>query len=152
MRRTLLFLVFVVVSMIAKAQFVTYEPVYSDRSYSTPSIPNYSTPITPRSKAPFVTYTPAETVITGRTYNAVVLYESASGHEANYNLSVVVDNGYVKKINLNNNGGCVHTGINNSGYKYYGGKLEYIKDLDAYATEVTVVYSDFWQKFTVLIE
>ena len=41
---------------------------------------------------------------------------------------------------------------NSSDYKYYGGKLEYIKDLDAYATEVTVVYSNSWQKFTVLIE
>ena len=46
----------------------------------------------------------------------------------------------------------MHIGINNSGYQYYGGDLEYVKEVEAYVTEVTIVYSDFWQKFTIFIE
>lgn len=143
MKRKVLFLVFIVVSMIAKAQFTIYRPA-----------PNYSrsTPIVPRNYGPFSTYTPPETQVYGKTYNAVVLYESSSGHENTYTLPVVVNNGSVNKIIFNDNGGCVHTGINNSGYKYYGGDLEYVQELNAYVTEVTIVYSDFWQKFTVVIQ
>ena len=145
MRRTLLFLSFIVVSMLAKAQFTTYKPYIPDNSRSTP--------IVPRNNGPFSTYTPSETVVTGKTYYATVLYESSTGHENTYTLPVVVNNGSVVKIIFNNNGGCVHVGINHSGYKYYGGDLEYIKELDAYATEVTIVYSSTnWQKYTIFIE
>jgi hypothetical protein len=147
MRRTILFLGFIVVSMIAKAQFTVYEPAIPNYSRSTPIVPRV-----PNFDIPFATYTPAETVVTGTTYNATVLYESSTGHENTYKLPVVVNNGSVNKIIFNDNGGCVHIGINNSGYKYYGGKLEYLKEYDVYATEVTIVYSDSWQKFTILIE
>ena len=64
----------------------------------------------------------------------------------------MVNKGSVDKIIFNDKGGCVHVGINNSGYKYYGGKLEYDKDIDAYTTEVTIVYSNSWQKYTVVIQ
>lgn len=169
MRRKILFLVFIVVSMIANAQFTVFKPVVPDNSRSSSSVPrssspftvykpvvpdnSRSTPIVPKSYGPFSTYTPAETVVTGKTYNATVLYESSTGHENTYELPVVVNNGSVVKIIFNKNGGCVHTGINNSGYKYYGGDLEYIKEYDVYATEVTIVYSrERWQKYTVIIE
>lgn len=149
MRRSFIFLVFIVVSMVAKAQFTIYKPVPTipDNSYSTPIVPQLPTP-----SNPFSTYRPAETVVTGTTYNAVVFYESSTGHEATYKLPVVVNGGAVKKIIFNNNGGCVHVGINNSGYKYYGGELKYIKEIEAYATEVTIVYPNSWQKYTVVIE
>ena len=146
MRRTFIFLVFVVVSMVAKAQFTVYKPVIPDNSQSTPIVPRLPTP-----SNPFSDYVPSETVVTGKTYNAVVFYESSTGYEETYQLTVVVNNRSVKKIIFNGNGGSVHVGINHSGYKYYGGKLEYIKDIDAYATEVTSVYSKSWQKFTVVI-
>ena len=144
MRRTLLFFVFVVVCMVAKAQFTIYKPIIPDNSRSTP--------VVPKSIGPFSVYTPSETIVRGTTYNATVFYESSTGHEATYKLPVVVNNGSVDKIIFNDNGGCVHVGINNSGYKYYGGDLEYINDINAYATEVTVVYSNSWQKFTIIIE
>lgn len=147
MRRTILFLAFVVISMVAKAQFLIYEPVIPNKSRSTPIVPQ-----TPNYDNPFITYTPSETVVTGKTYNAVVFYESSTGHQATYTLPVVVNNGSVNKIIFNNNGGCVHVGINNSGYKYYGGKLEYAKEVDAYYTEVTIVYSNSWQNFSIFIE
>ena len=155
MRRPALFLILVVVSMIAKAQFLVYQPATSSSSRSTqsaqrsnspflvyqPVIPDNSrsTPIVPRNYGPFITYTPAETVVRGTTYNAIVLYKSSTGHENTYTLPVVVNNGSVQKIIFNDKGGCVHVGINNSGYKYYGGDLEYIDELEAYATEVTIV-------------
>jgi len=150
MRRTLLFFVFVAFCMVAKAQFTVYKPVIPDNSRSrstpiVPQLPNYSNP--------FTTYTPAETVVTGKKFNAVVFYESSTGHEATYRLPVIVNNGSVNKIIFNDNGGCVHIGINNSGYKYYGGKLEYIEEYDIFTTEVTIVYSsDSWQKYIVVIE
>ena len=144
MRRSILFLVFIAVSMFANAQYTIFKPAVPNNSRSTP--------IVPRNYGPFSTYTPSETVVTGTTYNATVLYESSTGHESTYKLPVVVNNGSVDKIIFNDNGGCVHVGINNSGYKYYGGKLEYLKEYDVYATEVTIVYSDSWQKFTVIIE
>lgn len=144
MRRTLLFLVFIVVSMIAKAQFTVYQPVYPDNSRSVP--------IVPRTNSRYPEYVPTPTVVSGKTYNAIVLYESSTGHENTYKLPVVVKNGSVDKICFSD-GGSVHTGINNSGYKYYGGKLEYVKDLDAYVTEVTIVYSSTsWHKYTVVIQ
>jgi hypothetical protein len=68
-----------------------------------------------------------------------VFYKSSTGHEETYTLPVVVNNGSVEKIIFNENGGCVHVGINHSGYKYYGGDLEYVRDVDAYFTEVTIV-------------
>lgn len=144
MKKVFLFFVFVFVSMYANAQFTTYKPYIPNNSRSTP--------IVPKQYGPFSTYTPSETVVTGTTYNATVFYKSSTGHENTYKLPVVVNNGSVDKIIFNNNGGCVHIGVNNSGYKYYGGDLEYVKDVDAYVTEVTIVYSDSWQKFTIFIE
>lgn len=144
MRRSLLFLVFVFVCMFANAQFYVYKPYVPDNSRSTP--------IVPRNNGPFATYTPSETVVTGKTYNATVFYKSSTGYENTYTLPVVVNNGSVDKIIFNNNGGCVHIGINNSGYKYYGGDLEYVEEIKAYTTEVTIVYSDSWQKFNIFIE
>lgn len=169
MRRSVLFSILIVACMVAKAQFGVFQPVIPDYPRSTqrstssygpfgvyqPVIPDYSrsTPIVPRNYGPFNTYTPSETVVRGTTYKATVLYESSTGHEEEYTLPVVVNNGSVDKIIFNDNGGCVHVGVNNSGYKYYGGKLEYIKEYDLHATQVTIVYpSDFWQKFTVIIE
>ena len=143
MRRTLLFLVFIVVSVVANAQFSVFQPAPE---------PSRSTPIIPKYNSPFTTFTPSETIVRGTTYNAVVFYESSTGFENTYNLPVVVNNGSVDKIIFDDNGGCVHVGINNSGYKYYGGKLEYDKDIDAYTTEVTIVYSNSWQKYTVVIQ
>ncbi len=163
-----MFLVFILVSMIAKAQFYVYKPYGLGNSGSTSSAPSSigpfsvykpyvpdnsrSTPIAPRRKGPFYTYTPEETVVTGKTYNATVLYTSSTGHENTYELPVVVNKGSVNKIIFNDKGGCVHVGINHSGYKYYGGELEYIKEYDIYATKVTIVYSDSWQEFIVLID
>ena len=144
MRRCLFFLFFVAVSMIAKAQFTIYEPVIPDNSRSVP--------FQSRNYGPFSSYTPSETIVRGTTYNATVYYESSTGHENTYRLPVVVNNGSVNKICFDN-GGSVHIGINNSGYKYYGGDLEYIRDIDGYATVVTIIYSnDSWQKFTVVIQ
>jgi hypothetical protein len=151
MRRTILFYVFIAVSMIAKAQsripYTTYEPVLPDYSRSTPILPRV-----PNYDIPYTTYTPTETVVTGTTYKATVLYESSTGYENTYKLPVVVNKGSVDKIIFNDKGGCVHVGINNSGYKYYGGKLKYIKEYDVYATEVTIVYSNSWQRYTIYIE
>ena len=147
MRRTFIFLVFIVVSMVAKAQFTYFKPVFPNNSRSTPIVPRK-----PSYNNPFSSYTPTETIVKGKTYNAVVFYKSSTGHEATYNLPVVVNNGSVVKIIFNNNGGCVHIGINNSGYKYYGGDLEYIKEVNAYATEVTIVYPNSWQKYSIFIE
>lgn len=144
MKRSLLLFAFVFVSMFANAQFSTYQPYVPNKSRSTP--------IVPKQYGPFSTYTPTETVVTGKTFNATVIYKSSTGHENTYTLPVVVNNGSVDKIIFNNNGGCVHIGINNSGYQYYGGDLEYVKEVEAYVTEVTIVYSDFWQKFTIFIE
>ena len=144
MRRFVLLLIICVVSMVAKAQFTTYKPLIPNNSRSAP--------VAPPSIGPFSVYTPSETIVRGTTYYATVGYESSTGHENTYTLPVVVNNGSVDKIIFNDNGGCVHVGINNSGYKYYGGKLEYIDEIKAYATEVTIVYSDSWQKFTIIIE
>ena len=144
MRRIFIILSFIVVSMVAKAQFTIYKPLAPDNSRSTP--------IVPRNIGPFTPYTPSETIVRGTTYNATVFYKSSTGHEETYTLPVVVNNGSVEKIIFNENGGCVHVGINHSGYKYYGGDLEYVRDVDAYFTEVTIVYSDFWQKFSIFIE
>lgn len=143
MRKSFLFVVFIVLSLVAKAQFTVYQPAIPN--------PSRSTPIVPKSYGPFTTYTPSSTVVRGKTYNAIIFYESSSGQESTYKLPVVVNNGSVDKICFND-GGSVHVGINNSGYNYYGGKLEYIEDIEAYATEVTVVYPNFWQKFTVIIQ
>lgn len=66
MRKSFILLVFIVVSMVAKAQFTTYKPVIPDNSYSTPIVPKLPTP-----SNPFSTYVPSETVVTGKTYNAV---------------------------------------------------------------------------------
>jgi hypothetical protein len=137
MRRKILFLVFIVVSIIAKAQFTVFKPAIPNNSRSTQSAPrstypftvykpaipdnsrSRSTPIVPQLpnySNPFTTYTPAETVVTGKKINAVVFYESSTGHEATYRLPVIVNNGSVNKIIFNDNGGCVHIGINNSGH------------------------------------
>lgn len=144
MRRSLIVLVLFFVSMFANAQFTYYKNVE----------PNYSrsTPVVPRSIGPFSVYTPPETVVTGKTFYATVFYKSSTGHENHYTLPVVVNNGSVQKIIFNDNGGCVHVGVNHSGYKYYGGDLEYVKEVDAYMAEVTIVYSDSWQKFTIFID
>ena len=142
MRRIFLFSVFIIISIIAKAQFSVYEP--ADPNYSR------STPIEPRNNGPFSVYTPDETVVNGTVYNATVIYESSSGHHNTYILPVIVNNGSVNQICFPK-GGSVHIGINHSGYKYYGGKLEYKKGIDSYVTTVKVVYSNFWQQFTILI-
>ncbi len=166
MKRTLIFLFLIAASVVAKAQFTVYKSPEQSNSYSNPStigpfsvyqpaIPDFShsTPIVPRNYGPYSTYTPAETVVTGTTFNATVFYKSSTGHENTYKLPVVVNKGAVQKIIFNDNGGCVHVGVNHSGYKYYGGDLEYIKDYNVYATEVTIVYSsNNWQKYTVVIE
>ena len=144
MRRFVLLLFICVVSMVAKAQFTTYKPLIPNNSRSAP--------VAPPSIGPFSVYTPSETIVRGTTYYATVGYESSTGHKNVYTLPVVVNNGSVEKIIFNENGGCVHVGINHSGYKYYGGDLEYVRDVDAYFTEVTIVYSDFWQKFSIFIE
>ena len=184
MKRYLLFVAFIVVSMVAKAQLIgsVYQPVEPDYPRSTPTIPqtfsfepfsgdfigsvyqpvepdySRSTPIVRpkynRSTGGLIgsVYVPVETQVSGKTFNATVLYESSTGHKATYKLPVVVHNGSVDKIIFNNNGGCVHIGINHSGYKYYGGKLKYLSDVNAYVTEVTIVNSNSWQKYTVVIE
>ena len=184
MRRPFIFLVFILVSMVAKAQLIgsVYQPVEPDYSPSTPTVPqtfsfgpysgdligsvyqpiepdnSRSTPIVPQKNDPSTggligsVYIPVETQVSGKTFNALVLYESSTGHEATYKLPVVVNKGSVDKIIFNNNGGCVHVGINHSGYKYYGGKLKYLIDVNAYVAEVTIVYPNSWQKYTVVIE
>ena len=96
MRRPLLFLVFVVVSMVAKAQFTIYKNVIPDNSRSLPMVP--------QTIGPFSTYTPPETIVRGTTYNAIVFYESSTGYEATYKLPVVVNRGSVDKIIFNDNG------------------------------------------------
>ena len=147
MKRTILFLFFAVVSMIANAQHSSrFTPIQSESNWMGSSGIRFNefTPVVPNG--------PSETVIRGTTYDAVIIYESSTGHENTYELPVVVNNGTVLKICFNN-GGSVHAGNNNSGYTYYGGKLEYVKDIKAYATVVTVIYSNSsWQKFTIVIE
>ena len=152
MKRTLFFLFFIALSMIAKAQFTEYIP-YTGGSYSTPPQTDYSQYFTP-----YIPFTgtdsnrPKETVVTGKTFYAEIIYESSTGHKNNYLLPVVVNNGQVRKICFDN-GGSVHVGINNSGYKYYGGELDYNRNLDSFVTTVTIVYSNnSWQKFHVYID
>ena len=154
MKRIVFLLGFIVVSMVAKAQFTVYEPVE-------PVVPN--TRVTVPNTYPFTIYTPvdvpapsrrykAETQITGTTYNALVIYESSTGHSNTYRLAVVVNNGAVKKICFND-GGSVHVGTNHSGYTYYGGELEYIDEIEAFATVVKIVYeSGRWQEFTIVLD
>ena len=145
MRRTFVSFVFAVVSMIANAQYSSsFTPIQSEGSYSSGNHLNSYIPVYPEESS--------ETIIRGTTYNAVILYESSTGHENTYELPVIVNNGVVKKICFNN-GGSVHAGTNYSGYKYYGGSLEYDKSIKAYVTVVTVVYANSsWQKFTIVID
>lgn len=159
MKRTLFILVFTVVSMIANAQirFNEFTPVVPNGSSSTyvPSTPSYDRPRY-KSKIKYNEFHPVvpneETTIIGSAHYAVVLYESSTGHENTYELPVIVNSGVVKQI-LFDNGGSVHAGVNHSGYTYYGGKLQYIEDLDAYATVVTIVYSNnTWKKYTIFID
>lgn len=78
------------------------------------------------------------------------LNESPTGHKNTYRLPVVVKNGSVSKICFSN-GGSVYSGVNYSGYRYYGGELEYVKEINAYTTEVAIVYPHPWQKFTIIL-
>ena len=142
MKRTVLFFVFAVVSIIANAQFTEYVPFTPNNTYSQPS----------SSDLPFAEYIPFEGIRSGKTYNAVVFYESSAGTENTYTLPVIVNKGYVNEICFDN-GGSVHTGSNSYGYKYYGGKLEYVGDINAYAAVVTIVYSrTSWYRYTVVID
>lgn len=145
MKKIISTFVMVLACAVANAQFSVYTPTNPDYSRSTPIAP-------PPSTGPFTVYTPSETQVVGRTYNATVYYESSTGHENTYKLPVVVRNGSVDKICFRD-GGSVHVGINNSGYKYYGGELEYVKEYDVFATEVKIVYSGgSWAKYTVIIQ
>ena len=142
MRRSFIIIVFIVVSMVAKAQqLITtpYRPVYTDGRPS----------LRVQMELDFLSGSLYETA--GKTYNAVVFYESSTGHKNTYRLPVVVKNGSVSKIRFRN-GGSVHSGVNYSGYRYYGGDLEYVKEIDAYTTEVTIVYPHSWQKYTIILE
>ena len=152
MRRTIIFFVFIAVSLVANAQLRLNEfhPVIPNNSYSTYQAGQRRS----SSQLRLNEYTPVvpESVVVGKTYNAIIFYESSAGTENTYELPVVVNNGSVQKICFNN-GGSLHVGHNNTGYEYYGGKLEYVKDIDAYVTAVTVVYSSSsWQRFTIVIQ
>ncbi len=157
MRRFVLLLVCIVFSITAKAQFAEFVPVVPDGSGNSYffSPPQRNSGSNFNSHIQFNTFVPvipqSETVVIGETYKAIILYNSSTGHENTYELPVIVNNGYVQKICFNN-GGSLHVGQNNSGYTYYGGKLEYVKEIDALATVVKIVYSNgSWQEFTIVL-
>lgn len=159
MRRTFFILVFAVVSIIANAQirFNEFTPVVPNGSSSTyiPSTPSYDRP-RQKSKIKYNEFHPVvpnqETTIIGTAHYAKVVYESSTGHKNTYELPVIVSDGVVKQI-LFSNGGSVHAGRNNSGYTYYGGKLQYAEGMDAYTTVVLVVYpNESWKKYSIFLD
>ncbi len=76
-------------------------------------------------------------------YTAAVYYSSTTGQRSTYELVVTVTNDVVTAIHFGNNG-SVHSGYNNSGYTYSGGKLSFSRDyqgnITGASTTVKVTY------------
>jgi hypothetical protein len=157
----ILFCIFSFSSVNSFAQFINYTIVPTPRSgtsYPSISTPRYNSqqqfipPLGTHTIIPFPV--PERQPQIGAYFTAYVGYESNTTHEAEYKLKVGVTNGRVVKIIFNDNGGCVHTGFNNSGYTYRGGNLEkyQVDDSIYYATQVLISYENgSWQRFTIII-
>ncbi|MBM6890318.1 hypothetical protein H6A30_08565 [Bacteroides caecigallinarum] len=90
-------------------------------------------------KGQFVSYNQIEN---GR-YEATVYYSSTTGQKSTYELVVTVTNDAVTAIHFGN-GGSVHSGFNNEGYTYSGGRLSFSRDyrgnITGASTTVKVAY------------
>ena len=142
-------LLFVVVSFVTTcdAQYVEYQPFQG-----VPGVPdNYS--------IPFVEYEPYTPPPAARAqspiqqYQALLVCDTSTGHHAEYTLNVGVRDGRVVIIYFDN-GGSLHTGSNNSGYRYSGGELKETNygGETYYVTKVNINYNNgSWQSFVVII-
>lgn len=74
-------------------------------------------------------------------YEAIVSYNNPSTFQkSNYRLSVKVEYNRVVAIDFGN-GGSIHSGVNNSGYSYYGGYLNFQRDFNGQITSASTQVS-----------
>ena len=94
-------------------------------------------------------------ILNNGIYELPVQYDSNTGHKANYQLNVKIQNDNVVCIYFGN-GGCVHSGYNNSGYSWRGGGIKWNTDWNGNIRGgiaiIQVEYNDGrWQLFTICL-
>lgn len=89
-------------------------------------------------------FTPSQQqVLSNGDYVARVDYRSHTGYTAQYKLAVRVENDCVVAIYFGN-GGSIHTGHNNEGYEFEGGKLKPVTD---YYGDIVAMKATIWVSY-----
>jgi hypothetical protein len=95
----------------------------------------------------------SKVILQNGVYELPVHYESNTGHTTRYNLNVKIQNDNIVCIYFGN-GGCVHSGYNNSGYTWRGGGIQwntdYYGNVNSGRAIIQIEYNDGrWQLFTI---
>lgn len=136
MKRLYLLLLFTCSSIYFYAQIplgnVEYTPIMLNRVQSTNSFPSSGNSGYPKLQIPLgdISYQRLDVVVESGWYGAKVKYHNPKTKtKSTYRLNVKVFNDQVTVISFGDEG-SIHSGSNNSGYTYSGGKLSFSQDKD----------------------